>query len=109
MTWGGPQPASPAYPEVDAWLRDWFAPRYRRSFDTGGRVWCPAWREHPEAVSRLTALWAAWQDLHDRPAGLATWWLTHADPTLDALTDERGPFARCRAGHTDRLPPLDVG
>lgn len=99
--------ATTVYPDATAWLTDWLAPRYCRSWETGGRVWCPAWRDHPEALSRVEALWQAWEHLaNQKGTGLSVWWRDHADWHLAALTAEDGPFKRCQTGHTDRLTPL---
>jgi hypothetical protein len=110
VTWANDTAPTRTYADVDAFVTDWLAPTYRRSFETGGRVWCAQWREHPEAVSRLTGLWLAYEHLAAGAdgTGLSTWWLAHCDPTMAALTDDTGCFKGCARGHTDRLPPLPV-
>jgi hypothetical protein len=108
VTWGDEdEPAGPVHPDVYAWLRDWLAPHYLRSLDTGGLAWCPQWHRHPEAVSRLTGLWMSWEALaaKDTGTGLATWWLNFCDPTMQILLDgDQGPFKRCTRGHAERQP-----
>ncbi|MCK1820963.1 DUF4913 domain-containing protein [Streptomyces sp. XM83C] len=66
-----------------------------------GRVWCPEWYRHAQAVSRLDAVWRAWEMLRfDGALGISNWWLHHADPHWRALTDPvTGPFAHCADGH----------
>jgi hypothetical protein len=61
--------------------------------------WCAQWWAHPEALSRIYALWRAWEDLRrDGEQGLAAWWGHHLDRHLDMLTRAEGPFGRCRPG-----------
>ncbi|MDV9168560.1 DUF4913 domain-containing protein [Streptomyces sp. W16] len=66
-----------------------------------GRVWCPEWYRHAQALSRLDSLWRAWEMLRFDPAlGMSNWWLHHADPHWRALTDPvTGPFGHCVGGH----------
>jgi hypothetical protein len=85
---------SSVYETVEAWYDDWFAPMHERAW-TNGHGWCTRWAEHPEAHHCLTALWNAWEALHDQPTGMATWWVQYADPTLAAPRDEHGPFTAC--------------
>jgi hypothetical protein len=71
-----------------------------------GRVWCPSWFRHPEALSRVDSVWRAWEFLRFDPAlGMSNWWLHHVDPHVRALTDPvTGPFARCVDGHQPEVP-----
>ncbi len=67
--------------------------------------WCSQWWDHPEAVSRLEALWKAFEVLRRDPGtGAATWWRDYADPTMAALSDAAGTFAKC-SDTTHALPP----
>ncbi|MET9605904.1 DUF4913 domain-containing protein [Streptomyces sp. NPDC006512] len=116
-----PMPASDVYgdgPEfyfgdVFTFVTDYLAIAVRRPLDGTSATWCPRWWEHPEAGSRLSALWLAWEHLrHDAALGMTTWWIQHADPHLKVLMDPRqGPFAGCSPskGHA-RTPfaPLPV-
>ncbi|MBT2505834.1 DUF4913 domain-containing protein [Streptomyces sp. ISL-98] len=65
-----------------------------------------------EALSRLTALWRAWENLRLDPAlGMSTWWLHHAKPHLQDLLDaDTGPLSACSPeGHTAyAYPPLPL-
>jgi len=58
--------------------------------------WCAHWWEHAEAVSRLEALWKAFETLRQDPGtGAAVWWRDYADPTLNALCSSEGAFKQC--------------
>jgi hypothetical protein len=92
------QPAdvrSPLYEKVDDWVREYFAPTFGRSL--GGEFrWCPQWREHAEAITRLEALWRSWETLRlDARLGMANWLGTYLDPQLPVLLGRTGPFAQC--------------
>lgn len=106
MTWPevDQQAASPRYPTLDAWVAEWLLPTYRRRLG-GHRTWCAQWRDHPEAVDRLTALWATWQKAHDDSAKLAAWWLNVLDPMMTVLLDADGPFSGCRTDPPRHRPP----
>ncbi len=66
-----------------------------------GTVWCLEWREHPDAVTRLAAIWDAWTHmLTEEDAMLHSFLrdvLDHHMPMLVAA--ERGTFRRCNYGH----------
>lgn len=99
------------YPAVDVWVAEFLAPTYRRHIDGRNRHWCPHWWRHPEAVTRLEALWRAWEHLRLDPAtGMSVWFRDHADPHLAVLLDPDGPFKYCTPdrGHTNRLEPLPL-
>lgn len=86
--------AEPAtmYEDADEWLRGWLLPTWRRQ----GRKWCAKWWLHAEAVSRIEAIWRAWEALRlDGTLGPSVWWRDHADYHLGILTSPDGPFARC--------------
>lgn len=73
------------------------------------RRWCPRWFEHAEAVSRLEALWRAYESLRlDPGTGMSVWWRDHADHHMSALFAPDGPFESCTAdrGHNADLAPI---
>ena len=76
----------------------------------GGRSakWCMEWYFHPEAVSRVEAIWKAWEHLRfDGATGMSVWWRDHADHHMRVLLDPHGPFYNCdKSGHRD--PKRDV-
>ncbi|WP_435080240.1 DUF4913 domain-containing protein [Clavibacter michiganensis] len=101
--WGDAPAASasgdPVFADVDAFVRDFLAPTYRREVSPRGEGrWDPEWWRHPEAVARLEALWLAWEALRFEGAtGMSVWWRDHADYHLAVLMGPTGPFARTSA------------
>ncbi len=95
------------FPSLLAWFEQWLRPVYRRSIRGELREWCPEWWQHAEAISRLEALWRAWEALRlDPGTGLSVWWRDHADHHLAALLDADGPFKACGDGHVDDSPEM---
>jgi hypothetical protein len=85
----------PVYTSLEDWVTDHFLPIFRRTL--GGEYrWCAQWWQHDEAVSRLQALWHAWEVLRLKPAtGIGTWYSEHLDHQLPILMGARGPFYQC--------------
>ncbi|MEU6801449.1 DUF4913 domain-containing protein [Streptomyces neyagawaensis] len=102
------RPAELFYGNVGEFVTDRFVYFVSRPAPGSGRVWCPEWYRHPEALSRLDALWRAWEALRwDAGLGLSNWWVHHFDPTVRALLDPvTGPFAQCADGHSAPEPLL---
>lgn len=100
-------PTTTCYPDLDTWVRDYFAPLYARPIG-GDFRWCPQWRDHVEAVARLEAMWRAWEALRlDGATGMANWFTTVADPLVHQLTNRGGPLGQCqntRHEHANFLP-----
>jgi len=72
-----------------------------------GVRWCTRWYDHDEAVSRLEALRRAWEEQVVKPgASMSTWYLTHYDPHITALTAPGGTFWQCSPGHHQPARPL---
>lgn len=88
----GPEPV---YTALEDWLQGYFLPMFRRTL--GGEYrWCHQWWQHAEAISRLTALWHAWEVFRLQPGtGIATWYRDHLDHQLPILLGNRGPFYQC--------------
>lgn len=103
----GPQDVpEPVFESVEDWVAGYFLPMFRRP--VGGEFrWCPRWWAHPEAVSRLTALWRSWEAFRLEPtSGISDWYAGHLDHHLPILLGSRGPFFQCDpvSGHIDADP-----
>jgi hypothetical protein len=106
----GPAPGTdvpvPVFSVVEDWVAEYFLLMFRRPL--GGMYrWCPQWWAHPEAVSRLTALWRSWEAMRLEPAtGISDWYGSHLDHHLPILLGPDGPFCQCsKDGHLE-LPPF---
>lgn len=104
------EPAEPqlAYPDAATWVREWLAHNYKRQISQGsGFVWAADWWRYPEAVSRLEALWRAWEHLRLDPAtGMSVWYRDHADHHMRVLMDPKGPFGHHGDSTEDVTDPL---
>jgi len=99
----------PAFPTVETWVAEWFAPTFARR--PGGTIrWCPVWWEHAEAIVRLTMLWRTWEVLRLDPAvGMGTWFRDHLDPQMHILLGPDGPFSACEVeGDRAHNPPPEL-
>ncbi len=94
------------FPNVYVFVQDFLVKVQARPVRDGLALhWCSQWWDHPEAVSRLEALWKAFEVLRRDPGtGAATWWRDYADPTMAALSDAAGTFAKC-SDTTHAVPP----
>jgi len=107
----GRDPGTFVFPDVHAFVTEHLVHLYARPIRDGDEhfKWCPRWWEHIAAHSRLTALWQAWEALHDGTGtGPAHWWRDYADPTMAALTAPDGPFAHCGPARHQPPPALPV-
>lgn len=57
------RPAELFYPNVAEFVADRFIYFVPRPTPESGRVWCPSWYAHAQALSRLDSLWRAWETL----------------------------------------------
>ncbi len=82
------------YPNVAEFVSNKLATSYRRQLNVqGGVTWCPQWWKHAEAISRLEALWRAWEFLRlDGTTGMSVWWRDHADHHMSVLLSTDGPL-----------------
>lgn len=69
--------------------------------------WSARWWAHPEAVTRLHALWMRYETLREsEPATfLETFFRVHADYHMSVLMKDSGVFADCR---TDDMPTVPL-
>ena len=103
------EPPRLRYASVYEFVGEHLTDLYRRDVSGDRMRWCPWWWAHAEAVSRLEAMWRAWEHLRlDGSTGMSVWWRDHADPAMHALLDPQGPFDGCSAadGHRPRLDRL---
>lgn len=111
------EPVQTYYGSADEFMREWLSHMYSRQVSGRGspRVWRDDWWRVPEAVSRIDALWRAWEHLRLDPAtGMSVWWRDHADHHMAVLLDPQGPFGSSktvvRAGTplTCEVPPAGL-
>jgi hypothetical protein len=100
---GEPEAFLPCFGSLEDWVVSVFCPTYVRRSTPSFR-WCGEWWRHPEAISRLEALWRSWEALRLDPLlGISSWYSGHLDHQLPILTGAAGPFADCEA--TQHFPP----
>ena len=93
---------------VDEFVREKLIYTYSRRVGPKGQFrWDENWWMYPEAISRLDALWRAWEALRlDGTFGMSVWWREHADHHMRMLMAPDGPFAASRSENAqgDPLP-----
>jgi len=104
------EPPQLYYPDLLTFVREYLSPMYRRSLSGQGATWCPEWWKHAEGITRLEALWRAWEYLRlDAHTGMSVWFRDHADHHMAVLLSADGPFKGCKPeGHGERLKPLPL-
>ncbi|GLW36023.1 DUF4913 domain-containing protein [Actinoplanes regularis] len=110
---GPEQGQDPLYPNVEEWVNTYLLPTFPRPYGAVGMTrwyWCARWWAHDEAVTRMMALWYAWENARLEMTGMVGW-LQQLDHHLPILCGEDGPFRGCNAGkggHGVRheLPPI---
>lgn len=92
---GGEAKPAPFYSRVEDFVDGHFVPLISRPL--GGEFrWCAQWWRHAEAISRLTAVWHAWEALRlQTGTGIGIWYRDHLDHQLPMLLGARGPFFQC--------------
>lgn len=105
-------PTQLLYPSLEQWVSGWLVRTYRRSLGGHHLAWCPEWWRHAEAISRLEAMWRAWEHLRlDPSTGMSVWFRDHCDPHMAVLLSPDGPFKGCdpeRGHRASELPALPV-
>jgi Domain of unknown function (DUF4913) len=88
-------PPPPKYARLEDWVSQHLATMIVRRHGNEFH-WCPQWWQHPEAISRLTGLWQAWEQAYqDSSLAMLDWYRIHLDYHLAVLTDHNGPFMNC--------------
>ena len=84
------KPAELVYGSAEEFLHEQLLPTYFRDVDGRAAKWCIEWYYHPEAVTRVEALWRAWEHLRlDGGTGISVWFKDHADHHMSVLLDPR--------------------
>jgi len=100
------------YGSVDEFVREFVCPIFGRNVGEETRAdyrWSARWWESAEAVTRLEAIWRAWEHLRLDPAtGISVWLRDHADHHLGVLMSPTGPFSRSKdTARPDEPLPYD--
>lgn len=84
------------YANAHDFVVGYLTPNYIRTLEKEQR-WCQEWWRHAEAVARLDALWRSFEAhrVSDNASSMAVWWRDFADPTMAALTQQKGVFEMC--------------
>ncbi|MDQ0867478.1 NADH:ubiquinone oxidoreductase subunit [Arthrobacter globiformis] len=94
------KPRELVYGSAEEFLHEQLLPTYVRDLDGRAARWCIESYFHPEAVSRIEALWRAWEHLRlDGATGISVWWRDHADHHMNVLLDAR-PVLQMRHAKT---------
>ena len=91
-----PRLRPPTWSDLEAWVVTWVQDILEPRLDPSFR-WCPKWYDHPEAVTRLWAMFNSWRQVtaEDDADTYARWMVDVFDRQWDALTRKNGPFANC--------------
>jgi len=91
-----PEPA-PRFASLAIFVDEYVLPNWIHKLgENYGGLWCARWWEHPEAVTRLEALWEAFEVMRlETPPALSTWLRDHFDVHMRALTMPAGVFFNC--------------
>lgn len=97
------------YRSLPEFVEEFISKQYRRELvgKSQGLRWNPRWWESAEAITRLDALWRAFELLRlDGGTGMSVWMRDHLDYHMGVLMSENGPFsdARATAKLSDPLP-----
>lgn len=89
------QPPQPRFATVDLFVERFVLPNFVHKVSQRVR-WCPMWWEHAEAITRLEAIWEAFEVMRLLPPpSLSTWLRDHFDVHMSTLTDPEGVFFNC--------------
>lgn len=106
-----PAPEKPVqrFASLPVFVEEYVVPNWVHKLgDNYAGRWCSHWWEHPEAVTRLSAVWEAFEVMRlEPPPSLSTWIKDHLDAHMAALTALHGVFHNCDVGrhiHEPRRP-----
>lgn len=105
------EPPALYYASLPEFVAELLIPMYRRSLNSQDVTWCAQWWRHAEAITRLDALWRAWEHLRLDPAtGISVWLRDHLDHHMAILLSVDGPFKGCTPDqHAKRpVPPFPL-
>lgn len=97
----------PQFKSVVEFVDRFIRPMYATTRSGQDRVnWSRKWYTHPEAVTRLNALWRTYERLRSRDEDgfLEEFLRVHADYHMRQIMSEDGVFAQCSARDTASVP-----
>ena len=86
---------------------EFLLPTYGTTKSQSMRVaWSPEWWSHPEALTRIEALWKRFEQLRlkDPETYVETFLRTHCDYHMKRLMDPNGGFSQCVKGDYPTVP-----
>ncbi|UUW93017.1 DUF4913 domain-containing protein [Pimelobacter simplex] len=89
-------PPAPRFATVELFVTKFVLPNLVHRYAVTRVRWCEKWWEHAEAITRLEALWEAFEVMRLQPApSFSTWLRDHFDVHMRTLTDPEGVFYNC--------------
>ncbi|GAB3868515.1 hypothetical protein GCM10028801_44560 [Nocardioides maradonensis] len=91
-----PEPEPARFATVDLFVEKFVLPNWVHKYVAERVRWCDHWWEHAEAITRLEAIWEAFELMRLQPApSFSTWLRDHFDVHMRTLTDPDGVFHKC--------------
>lgn len=93
------------FASLPVFVEDFVLPNWvHRMGDQYAGRWCRSWWEHAEAVTRLEAIWEAFEVMRQQPPpSFSTWLRDHFDSHMRMLTAVEGVFYRCNGEDHDEM------
>lgn len=98
---------SPRFASMFQFAEEFLLPTYGTTKSQSMRVaWSPEWWSHPEALTRIEALWKRFEQLRlkDPETYVETFLRTHCDYHMKRLMDPNGVFSQCVKGDYPTVP-----
>lgn len=90
---------------AEEFLHEQLLPTYIRDIDDRSAKWCLEWYFHPEAVSRVEALWRSWEHLRlDGATSTRSGGVTTPTTTCASSWTPKARSATAKSGHRDPAP-----